>query len=72
MVKHCDIIDLFSVNFISSTKHTLGHVFAITSSVNNATFSEDICISVGFMLAELMGSQGVIVGTTALSGTYIG
>ena len=57
---------MFPVYF--STEHTFGHVFAITSSVNNGTFNEDICISSGFMLDELMCGQGMIVMITALSG----
>ena len=54
-----------------STEHTFGHVYAITSSVNNGTFNEDICISSGFMLAEMMCGQGMIVMITALSGLLI-
>ena len=54
--------------YIFSTEHTFGHVFAITSSVSNGTFNEDICISSGFMLAEFICGQGMIVMITALSG----
>ena len=53
---------------VSSTEHTLGHIFAITTSINNGTFNEDICISSGFMLAEFICGQGMIVTITALSG----
>ena len=54
-----------------STEHTFGHVYAITSSVNNGSFNEDICISSGFMLGEMMCGQGMIVMITALSGLFI-
>ena len=54
-----------------STEHTLGHIFAITTSVNNGTFNEDICISSGFMLAEFICGQGMIVTITAISGMSV-
>ena len=53
---------------VFSTEHTLGHIFAITTSINNGTFNEDVCISSGFMLAEFICGQGMIVTITALSG----
>ena len=51
-----------------STEHELGHIFAVTTALNNGTFNEDICISSGFMLAEVVCSQGIIIIVTALSG----
>ena len=49
----------------------LGHIFAVTTVVNNSTFNEDICISSGFMLGELVCSQGIIVIVIALSGIHV-
>ena len=54
--------------FPNSTEHELGHIFAVTTALNNGTFNEDICISSGFMLAEVVCSQGIIIIVTALSG----
>ena len=54
--------------FPYSTEHELGHIFAVTTALNNGTFNEDICISSGFMLAEVVCSQGIIIIVTALSG----
>ena len=72
--KYGEIVILnFARNFFMlcfSTEHTLGHIFAITTSFNNGTFNEDICISSGFMLAEMICGQGMIVMITALSGMF--
>ena len=69
VTKKCRVKNLMVVPFLLfSTEHTLGHIFAITTAVNNGTFNEDICISSGFMLAEMISGQGMIVLITALSG----
>ena len=68
LTSHQVLTLLYSIFIVSSTEHTLGHIFAITTSINNGTFNEDIYISSGFMLAEFICGQGMIVTITALSG----